>query len=169
MVDPTVLFTLSYGLYIVSSASEDGDAGCIINTATQVTSSPIQVMVALNKDNVTCQRIVESGHFALTMLDETSDMPFIGRFGFRNSNDFKKFEGIECRRDEFGDPWTPEHACGMLGCAVAQTVDVGTHLLFVGEVTETEHLSKEKPLTYAYYHGVLKGKTPPKASSYVAE
>ena len=41
-----------------------------------------------------------------------------------------------------------------------------THLLFVGEVEDAERLSDETPLTYDCYHKVLKGKTPPKASSY---
>lgn len=40
------------------------------------------------------------------------------------------------------------------------------HLLFIGEVEDAERLSDETPLTYDYYHKVLKGKTPPKASSY---
>ena len=43
----------------------------------------------------------------------------------------------------------------------------GTHLTFVGEVVDAGNLSEVTPMTYAYYHGTLKGKTPPKASSYV--
>ena len=43
---------------------------------------------------------------------------------------------------------------------------MGTHLLFIGDVVDARRLSDEEPLTYGYYHSTLKGKTPPKASSY---
>jgi hypothetical protein len=39
--------------------------------------------------------------------------------------------------------------------------------MFIGKVADAEKLSDAEPLTYAYYHSVLKGKTPPKASSYI--
>ena len=96
-------------------------------------------------------------------------MPYIGRFGFRTSTDFDKFGGIECRETVLGDPYTPACAACVVACEVVQTLDVGTHVIFVGEVKDAEGLSDAEPLTYAYYHAVLKGKTPPKASSYVAE
>ena len=63
-------------------------------------------------------------------------------------------------------PYVPEHAAALFSCRLIDTVDVGTHLLFIGEVEDAERLSGEAPLTYDYYHKVLKGKTPPKASSY---
>ena len=66
-----------------------------------------------------------------------------------------------------GDPYPAEHTCSYVACRVVQTVDVGTHLTFVGEVVDAGNLSAIAPMTYAYYHGTLKGKTPPKASSYV--
>ena len=96
-------------------------------------------------------------------------MPYIGRFGFRTSTNFDKFGGIECRKTLLGDPFTPVAAACVLACEVVQTLDVGTHTIFVGEVKDAEVLSDAAPMTYAYYHGTLKGKTPPKASSYVAE
>ena len=169
MVDPTVMFKHHYGLYVVSSKTDEGYAACLINTATQVTAEPIQVMISVNKENVTCGRIMASGHFALAIVDESADMPFIGRFGFRSSLDFDKFADIPVEYDEFGDPYTTLHTCGMVSCAVSQQVDVGTHMLFIGEVVETKDLGEEPPMSYSYYHKVLKGKTPPKAASYVAE
>ena len=63
-------------------------------------------------------------------------------------------------------PYVPEHVAALFSCRLIDTVDVGTHLLFIGEVEDAERLSDETPLTYDYYHKVLKGKTPPKASSY---
>ena len=73
-----------------------------------------------------------------------------------------------CAIDATGDPYPAEHACSFVACNVVQTLDVGTHLTFVGEVVDAGNLSGVPPMTYAYYHTTLKGKTPPKASSYVA-
>lgn len=167
-IDPTVMFSMSYGLYVVSAEADGLRAGCIVNTAVQVTAAPIRLSVAVNKENVTAGVIEKAGAFAVTVLDQTADMPYIGNFGFRTSANYDKFERYGAAVSETGSPYCPEHACAMCACKLIDTVDVGTHYLFVGEVVQTEKLSAEPPLTYAYYHGALKGKTPPKASSYQA-
>ena len=51
---------LSYGLYIVSSEAGGKAAGCIVNTLGQVTVSPVQVAVTINKENQTTRTILES-------------------------------------------------------------------------------------------------------------
>ena len=165
-MDMTAFFTMSSGLYVVSSTDGELRAGCVINTATQVAAEPPRIMVAVHKDNVTTGVIGRSGAFALTALDQTSDMPYIGNFGFRTSDSYDKFEKYETRETALGCPYSPEHACAVFSCKVVDTVDVGTHLLFIGDVVDAERLSDAEPLTYAYYHAVLKGKTPPKAASY---
>ena len=167
-MDMTAFFTMSSGLYVVSSTDGELRAGCVINTATQVTAEPPRIMVAVHKDNVTTGVIGRSGAFALTALDQTSDMPYIGNFGFRSSDTYDKFATYRTAVSEVGSPYCPEHACAVYGCRLIDTVDVGTHYLFIGEVEQAERLSDEPPLTYAYYHSTLKGKTPPKASSYQA-
>lgn len=166
-MDASALYRFSSGLYVVSASDGERTAGCIVNTGLQVTSAPLQVSVTVNKDNFTCGVIKEAGHFALAVVDESADMLFVGRFGFRTSADFAKFEGIESAVAATGDPYPAEHVCSFVACKVVQTVDVGTHLTFVGEVVDAGNLSSEPPMTYAYYHSTLKGKTPPKASSFV--
>ena len=168
-IDPTAMFSMSYGLYVVSAGTDEQKSGCVINTAVQVTATPIRLSVAVNKENVTADVIKAAGAFAVTAIDQTADMPFIGNFGFRTSANYDKFEKYEMALTEAGTPYCPEHACAMYDCKLIDTVDVGTHYLFIGEVVQTEKLSAETPLTYSYYHTTLKGKTPPKASSYQAE
>ena len=151
------------------SAEADGlKAGCVVNTAVQVTADPIRLSVAVHKDNVTAGAIARAGAFTVTALDQTADMPYIGNFGFRSSDTYDKFATYRTAVSEVGSPYCPEHACAVYGCRLIDTVDVGTHYLFIGEVEQAERLSDESPLTYAYYHSTLKGKTPPKASSYQA-
>ena len=168
-MDAKALFKFSSGLYVVSACEGDDYGACVINTGLQLTSQPLQVEVVVNKQNHTEGVIERAGHFALVALTEEADMPFIGRFGFRTSTDFDKFGGIECLKTVLGDPYPPQNAACVIACEVVQTLDVGTHVIFVGEVKDAEVLSEATPLTYAYYHSTLKGKTPPKASSYVAE
>jgi len=166
-MDTTALFRFTSGLYVVSSDA-DGEVGaCIINTGLQLTSNPLQVEVVINKQNHTERVIERAGHFALTVITEKADMPYIGRFGFRSSATFDKFEGWKTMRTVLGDPYTPECAAAVIACDVVKSLDVGTHVIFVGELKDAEVLSSDEPMTYAYYHSVLKGKTPPKASSYV--
>ena len=168
-MDVTAMYKFSSGLYVVSAATEDDYGACVINTGLQLTSEPLQIQVVVNKQNHTEGVIEKAGHFALIAITQEADMPYIGRFGFRTSTEFAKFDGIEKRETILGDPYTPTAAACVLACEVVQTLDVGTHMVFVGEVKDAENLSDAAPMTYAYYHSTLKGKTPPKASSYVAE
>ena len=103
-MDLTAFFTMSYGLYVVSSEADGLKAGCIINTATQVTAEPPRMMVAVHKDNVTADVIAKAGKFAVTAIDKTADMPYIGNFGFRSSNTFDKFEKYGEERTGNGCP-----------------------------------------------------------------
>lgn len=173
--DTKALFLLSSGLYVVSAGALAEEAlpaarsGCVVNTVVQVTSRPPRVSVAVNKDNFTSGLIRRAGAFAVTVIDQSADMLFIGNFGFRTGADYDKFTRYEASQTALGMPYTTAHACAMLSCRLVDTVDVGTHLLFIGEVREADRLSENPPLTYDYYHKVLKGKTPPKASSFVPE
>ena len=166
-MDLKAFFNLNYGLYIVSTQDGGQDVGCIVNTVTQVTNTPNQLMVAINKENFTAGAVQRAGRFAVSVLTESAPMELIGRFGFRSSKDEDKFEGLKAV--EFKAlPCPAEHVNAVLVCKVKETVDAGSHLLFIAEVEDAETLSKEPSMTYAYYHQVKNGLTPPKASSYQA-
>lgn len=167
-MDNRAFFQLSYGVYIVSAASGDALNGCVINTACQVTSAPARLSVTVNKDNLTCQMIRESGAFAVHALTEGASLPFIGRFGFQSGRDIRKFAGLEVTLDANGCPClldSPEVGA-VISCKSIDSVDVGTHILFVGEVTDAVVTGYAPPMTYAHYHQVKKGVTPPKSSAY---
>ena len=167
-MDATALFKFSSGLYVVSAADGERVGACLVNTGLQVTSAPLQVSVTVNKENYTCGVIRDAGHFSLAVVDESADMLFVGRFGFRSSADVDKYDGIAHGLASTGDPYPAEHTCSFVACDVVRSLDVGTHVTFVGEVVDAANLSDVPPMTYAYYHGTLRGKTPAKASSYVA-
>ncbi|MFR1338923.1 flavin reductase [Longicatena caecimuris] len=160
------LYKLSCGLYIISSSYEDKISGCVANTLQQVTSSPIQFSITLNKENYTEQLIEKSGKFNAVVVSQNIDMDVIRRFGFQSGKDIDKYEGITHREDRQQIPYVSEHTCAYYTCKVVSHLDVGSHVIFVGEVVDMEVLSEEEVMTYAYYHQVKNGTTPKKASSY---
>lgn len=168
-MDTKAFRTLSYGMYVIASGDRDGRAGCVANTFSQVTSKPARASVAVNKENATADVIRRTGRYTASVLGESAPMELIGRFGFRTSTDLDKFAETESTFDESGLPTVTDHAVACFEVRVDETIDAGSHWLFLGEVVGAQVLGDETPMTYAYYHQVKGGKTPPKASSYIAD
>ena len=163
-----MLYLLSYGLYLVAAKFKDKMNGLIVNTVVQVAANPPRVAVSVNKENLTHDYIAESRMFSVSILDESTPMPFIGRFGFQSGRDIDKLDELEVVKGTADCPIITEHALGFLEVKVSQQIDVGTHTLFVGDVVRGRRLREGIPLTYAYYHQVKGGKTPKKAATYIA-
>ncbi|MBI5584326.1 MAG: flavin reductase [Deltaproteobacteria bacterium] len=159
---------LSYGLYIVTSREGNRLNGQIVNTVIQVTSDPPRVAVIINKKNLTHEFITQSGVFGVSVLDDTTTMTFIGPFGFRSGRDGDKFAGVPFKKGSTGVPLVTEHSLSLLEAKVIDCVDLGTHSLFVGDVVSSEVLKTGNPLTYHFYHEVLKGKSPPNAPTFMS-
>lgn len=166
MIDTAAFRNLTYGLYVISSAKDGRSVGCVVNTFSQVTSKPAQVTVAVNKENYTSQGIHETGAYEVSVLDESASMELIGQFGFHSSVDVDKFANCETAMSEQNLQYVSQSACAHFSVKVSQELDLGSHLLFIGEVVAAEAIPGEAPMSYAYYHQVKGGKTPPKASSY---
>lgn len=168
-MDLKVLYNISYGIYIVSSKKEDQINGQIANTVFQITAEPATIAVSINKKNFTHDFITQSKVFAVSVLEQETDMKFIGRFGFKSGRDEDKFEGINYKIGVTGSPIIMENTIAYLEAEVIQAIDVGTHTLFVGKVVEAENIKKAKPLTYDYYHQIKKGISPQTAPTYIAD
>ena len=168
-MDNTTLFNLSCGLYIIGAKDGEKNAGCVVNTVTQSTAKPVTLTVCINKDNYTNGCIKKTKAFSVSILSENAKQTTIGVFGFSCSKDKDKFSGVPFKLTPNGLPYVNEGVTGFLQCKVIDFVDVYTHTIFIAEVEEAENLFKEHAMTYEYYHKVVKGKTPEKASSYVEE
>ncbi|MGB9824872.1 MAG: flavin reductase family protein [Candidatus Hydrothermia bacterium] len=163
------LFKLNYGLYVVASTDSGKINGQIANTVFQVTSEPIKIAVAINKQNLTHEFIEKSGLFSISVLTEEATFKFIGQFGFKSGRNVNKFEGVNYRISHNGLPIILDYTCAYIECRVISTFDAGTHTIFLGEVLDADLLSDKKPMTYDYYHKEIKGKTPKTASTYIPE
>lgn len=169
MLDKKALYQISSGLYLVSSKNEGHQAGCIINTLMQVTSKPVQVSITINKENDTTDTILKSNVFHVTALASNVDMNVIATFGFQSSKEIDKFQSFETKYDTLDNPYIEEGMNASFACKVVHTLDVGSHIIIVGEVVESESLSQENSMTYAYYHDVKKGTSPKNAPTYQEE
>ena len=161
------LFQLSYGVYIVCSQYEENFSGCIINTTTQITAEEKpKISIAVNKENYTNALIQKSKKANISVLLQITPFEFIGKFGFRTGREFNKLDGTNYKMGTNKIPVITENTSAYLECSVLESIDVGTHTLFILEVDDAEILEENSVLTYDYYHNVIKGKTPPKASTY---
>ncbi|MDR2720104.1 MAG: flavin reductase family protein, partial [Nitrososphaerota archaeon] len=158
-MDTTVLFNLSYGLYIIGAKDGKRNVGCIVNTVTQATSNPVTVTVCINKDNYTNVCIKKTNEFTVSILSEKTKESTFGIFGFSSSRDKDKFAQVPFGLTPSGLPYINESITGYMQCRVINFVDNFTHTIFIAQVLEAENLFKEPPLTYAYYRSVIKGKT----------
>ena len=161
-------FKMSYGIYLITSRSGKEISGYIANTAFQVTSEPPKIAISCHKDNTSTRIIEESGVFALSVLEKDSDAGLIGLFGYQSGHEDEKFERVNYREGKNGAPIILTHAVAYFECKVVDRFDVGTHYLFIGEVTDGELLKPEKdPLTYAYFRNEMKLRAPERAPTYV--
>jgi len=165
-VDVNALQKIGYGVYVVCSRDGDKLNGQIANTVFQVCSEPPMVAVAINHKNLTHDFIQKSGVFSASVLSQDTPMPFVGQFGFKSGRDVDKFKGVTYRTGETGAPIILDNALAYLEAKVVSSVDVGTHMLFVGEVVSAGVLKEGEPMTYAHYHFVKRGTAPPTAPTY---
>ncbi len=167
-MDTKVFRSMSYGVYVVGSVDGERPVGCIANSIMQITSSPATVAVSLNHDNYTNACVAKSGLFSFSILGQESDPSLIGGFGFRSSKDTDKYEGVDSEM-VCGCPVIKD-SCGYVVCRVIDRMETATHTVFLGEVIEGEVSQAEyQPMTYAYYHQVIKGKSPKNAPTYLPE
>lgn len=166
-MNKNVFRNFSYGVYVVSTLDNNRPTGCIANSIMQITSSPATVAVSMNHDNYTNSCIKASGKFAISILSEDSDPGLIGNFGFQSGKDINKFDTVSY--ETIGDLPVITDACGYITCKVIDKMETSTHTVFLGEVVEGDILKNEPAMTYAYYHKVVKGKSPKNAPTYIAE
>ncbi len=168
-MNPKTFHKVSYGLYVVSSKMGERLNGQIANTVTQVTSDPPKIAVCINKQNLTNQFIRESGVFTVSILSKEAPMKFIGNFGFKSGRDVDKFAEVSYKIGVTGPPILLENSVGYLEAEVLDSLDVGTHTLFIGGVVDAQIIVDKEPMTYAYYHQIKGGKAPKTAPTYIKE
>ena len=166
-IDPKALWTMSYGVYLVTARAGGRANGQVANSVFQVTAEPARLAAAINKENFTHDLIRDGGWFGVSVLADSVPMELIGVFGFKSGRDVDKLAHATVR-DGTHVPLVIGHAVAVAEARVLAAADAGTHTLFIGEVAAAEVLSGAAPLTYAAYHA-RKGRAPKNAPTYRGE
>ena len=168
--DPAALFSIGYGLYVVTTNDGQKDNGLIVNTVTQVTDSPKRVAVTINKQNYSFHTIRKTGLLNVNCLSTEAPFKVFETFGFQSGRSVNKFENCTPKRSRNGLVVLPKHINAFLSLKVAEYVDLGTHGMFICDVTESRVLSSTPTMTYTYYQENVKPKPEvPKSKGYVCK
>ena len=169
-MDIEAFFKVTYGLYIVSSKDGGNFNGHISNTVFQITSDPPRFAVASHKDNLTTSYIKKSKLFSVSVLQQDITLDFFGPWGFKSGRTVDKFKGASFKLGKTGVPIVLDKTIAYIECEVVNQMDTGTHILFIGQVVEAEILVPGiKPLTYSYYHEVIKGLSPQNSPTFIPD
>jgi flavin reductase (DIM6/NTAB) family NADH-FMN oxidoreductase RutF/rubredoxin len=167
MINNEALFHITYGLYIVSSGDKQQGNGYISNSVFQVSAEPALFAACCNKNNFTAGMIEKHGHFSVSVLSENTETEIFSNFGYKSGKDFNKLEGMNIKYGITGAPIVLNHSTAYLECRLIQKVDVGTHWIFIGELSDAQLLDEtSKPISYTNYRETRNLFAPPKAPTY---
>ena len=157
-MNPTAMFRIGYGLYVVT-AKDGKDNGCIVNTFSQVTSEPNRVSLTVNKQNYTHDMIASTGLFNVSMLTTATPFSVFEHFGFQTGRETDKFADFtKIGRSENGLIYLTQYTNAYISGRVIQSIDLGTHTMFIADVTAAEVFNDETSLTYDFYQKFVKPK-----------
>ena len=158
-VEQNAMFSLSYGLFVLTARDGAKDNGCIINTVTQLTDTPKRISIAVNKANYTHDMIKKTGVFNVSVLSNDAPFAMFQHYGFQSGRDVDKFAGVQgMARATNGVYYLPYCTNAFISAKVTQTIEFETHTLFIADVTEARQLSEVPSMTYAYYFANVKPK-----------
>lgn len=169
-IDPTALFNIGYGLYVVTSKDGQRDNGLIVNTVTQVTNTPNRVAVTINKLNHSCATIAATGVLNISTLSEDAPFKVFEHFGFRSGKDVDKFADFtHVQRSANGLLFLDKYANGYISCKVISQVDLQTHIMFICDVPQCVRLNDKETMTYTYYQKNVKPRPETDKKGYVCK
>lgn len=161
--------TLTYGMYAIGVKDGERVSACIVNTVVQVANNPAVVSVSMNHNNFSNECIRKTGLFSVSVLSEDTSGAVIGALGFSSGRNGDKMKNVNYRVLAEGVPVVRENICCWFLCKVVGSVETRTHTVFLAEVIAGSDSVKGKPMTYEYYHRVIKGRAPKNAPTYREE
>ncbi len=158
-MDKKAMYKLSYGLFVLTAKEDSKDNGCIINTAIQAASEPNQLSICVNKLNYTHDMIKRTGAFTVSVISQNAAFDLFKQFGFQTGREADKFADFSsCTRGANGIYYITEGTNAYISVKVTKSEDLGSHTMFIGEITDMEVLSEVPSVTYEYYLNNIKPK-----------
>ena len=158
-MDEKAMYKLTYGLFLLTAKENGKDNGCIINTAIQVANNPTRISIAVLKGNHTHDMIMNTGIFNVSSITTEADFELFKRFGMQSGRDVDKFADFaDINRSENGLLYLTKAANMYMSCKVTEHFDLGSHTLFIAELTDGVVLSDAPSCTYGFYQSDIKPK-----------
>lgn len=158
-MDRKAMYKLSYGLFVLTTREGDKDNGCIINTAIQAASEPNQISICVNKANYTHDMIMKTKKFTVSVISQKASFDLFKHFGFQTGREVDKFaEFLACKRGFNDVYYVTEGTNAYISVYVQKTEDLGSHTMFIGQITDMEVLDSTPSATYEYYMNNIKPK-----------
>jgi len=146
------VLNLVSGMYVLTTLEDGRDYGCLVNTAMEVSRNPGRIAVCLVKRNLTCEVLQQTGIFNFCALTEDAPYDLFRRFGMTSSRKTEKFADFpHLGRSTNGLAYLTDFANMYLSAQVVETVDLGDHILFIGQITEDVVLSDKPTCTLDYF------------------
>lgn len=161
-MNTNALFKIGYGLYVLTANEQGKDNGCIVNTVMQLTSEPLQIAVCVNKNNYTCEMIQRTRKLNVSVLVEGTEFDVFKNFGYQCGRNIDKFASFyDTKRSNNGVLYITKNTNAYFSAYVQQEIDLGTHIMFIAQLVESEVLSEQPTVTYDYYQKNIKPASKP--------
>ena len=135
------------GVNIVTTDGAAGRFGITVSAFSSVSAEPPMVLVCINRSSPASDALVANGCFAVNVLS-TSQQSLADSFAGRpNGSAAYDFGAARWNASATGAPVLSGAVAGF-DCALATTVDVGTHRIFIGRVVDVA-TSATDPLLYS--------------------
>ena len=129
-----VMWAIPNVLCLVGSRAGDERNGMTTSWVTQVSMEPVLVAISVDVTAVTNRLIRDGGAFSVNLWDR-DDTAVFRRFSKPAEDDGGALNGYPVRDGVTGVP-VFEDAIAWIECRLHQTVEVGTHDLFLGQVVD---------------------------------
>ena len=156
-MDSTAIFKLSYGMFFLGCEYNGEKNICVVNTVSQVTQEPLRVSVTVLKGNFTNDLMLKAKKFSVGIISEKVSLDMIDHFGSQSGRDVDKLADVDCKVDKLNNPLFDSGCVASLCCSVTQTIDLGSHTMYIADIVDATNLDKEEPLTYNNYRAIKAG------------
>lgn len=157
-IDTKVTRNIGYGLYVITAREGEKDNGMIANTLMQVSSEPLRFSVCINKSNYTHDMIKNTGIMNVSPISQSAPFEVFKALGFSSGRDTDKMSSLSFRRSENGIAVLSDNVNSFLSLKVYQYIDLGSHGMFICDLTESGVITKDETMSYTYYHANVKPK-----------
>ena len=131
-----VLWSMPSGLYVVGSRAGERRNAMTLNWASQVSSEPKLLAISVEKEAFTRELITAGGVFSLCVIDR-EDRAIVRKFTKPVEVDVAggTLNGFAFHDGSTGAP-VLDQAASWIECRVRDSLELGSHTLFVGEVVD---------------------------------